>query len=143
MTEQLPGGTPPPTVWPTLRAKDARALIAFLVDVLGFEETAVFGDGDVVQHAQLSWPAGGGIMMGSERDTPDDIWKLPVGGFGAYAVAEDAAAVDAVHSRAVAAGADILRPPHTTDYGSYEVAVRDPEGNLWSIGTYRGEPRKG
>ena len=48
--------TPPPTVWPTLRATDARALIRFLVDVVGFEETAVYGEGDVVHHAELSWP---------------------------------------------------------------------------------------
>ena len=32
--------------------------------------------------------------------------------------------------------------PHDTDYGSRDFAVRDPEGNRWSFGTYRGEPRK-
>jgi uncharacterized glyoxalase superfamily protein PhnB len=31
---------------------------------------------------------------------------------------------------------------HDTDYGSRDFAVRDPEGNRWSFGTYRGEPRK-
>jgi uncharacterized glyoxalase superfamily protein PhnB len=29
------------------------------------------------------------------------------------------------------------------DYGSTGFTMRDPEGNLWSFGTYRGEPRKG
>ncbi len=33
--------------------------------------------------------------------------------------------------------------PHDTDYGSRDFAARDPEGNRWSFGTYRGEPRKG
>jgi uncharacterized glyoxalase superfamily protein PhnB len=28
---------------------------------------------------------------------------------------------------------------HDTDYGSREYMVRDPEGNLWSFGTYRPE----
>jgi len=28
--------------------------------------------------------------------------------------------------------------PHDTDYGARECALRDPEGNLWSFGTYRG-----
>jgi uncharacterized glyoxalase superfamily protein PhnB len=60
--------TPPPQVWPTLRARDARALIKFLVDAFGFEETAVYGEGDRVEHAQLSWPLGGGIMLGSARE---------------------------------------------------------------------------
>jgi len=31
----------------------------------------------------------------------------------------------------------------STDYGSHDFAARDPEGNRWSFGTYRGEPRKG
>jgi uncharacterized glyoxalase superfamily protein PhnB len=46
----------------------------------------------------------------------------------------------------VAAGAGrarvtVIRPLASTDYGSQEFAVRDPEGNQWSFGTYRGEPR--
>ena len=60
--------SPSPQVWPTLRARDARALIRFLVDAFGFEETVVYGDGDRVDHAQLSWPPGGGVMLGSVRD---------------------------------------------------------------------------
>ena len=36
---------PPPQVWPTLRARDTRALIRFLVHAFGFEETAVYGEG--------------------------------------------------------------------------------------------------
>jgi len=125
---------PPPQVWPTLRARDARALIRFLVDVVGFDETAVYGEGDDVHHAQLSWPPGGGIMLGSVRD---DAWALRPGTFGAYVVADD---IDALHERVTAAGADIIRKPEDTDYGSREFALRDPEGNLWSFGTYRGEP---
>ena len=45
--------------------------------------------------------------------------------------------------RARAAGAEIIAGPHDTDYGSRDFAARDPEGNRWSFGTYRGEPRKG
>ena len=48
---------------------------------------------------------------------------------------------DALYERVTAAGADIIRKPGDTDYGSREFALRDPEGNLWSFGTYRGEPR--
>jgi len=130
--------TPPPQVWPTLRARDARALIRFLVDAFGFEETLVVGDGDRVSHAQLAWPPGGGIMLGSASDAPDDPWPLRPGGFGAYAVTDDP---DALCARAVAAGAELVRDLNDTDYGSREFVVRDPEGNQWSFGTYRGEPR--
>src|SRR4051794_32122500 len=128
--------TPPPQVWPTLRATDARALIRFLVEAFGFEETAVYGDGDQVHHAQLSWPPGGGIMLGSARPSDGDPWPLQPGTFGAYVVTEEP---DALYARAVAAGAEVLREPYETDYGSRDFMVRDPEGNRWSFGTYRGE----
>ena len=61
------------------------------------------------------------------------------GTFGAYVVTDD---VDAVYQRAKAAGAEIIAEPHDTDYGSHDFAAADPEGNRWSFGTYRGEPRK-
>ena len=50
---------------------------------------------------------------------------------------------DELFARAAAAGAEVLMDLHDTDYGSRDFAVRDPEGNRWSFGTYRGEPRKG
>ncbi len=135
---------PAPQVWPTLRARDARSLIRFLVDAFGFEETVVYGDqpdgsGDVVVHAQLSWPEGGGVMLGSVREDPDDRWPVQAGSAGCYVVTADP---DGVHDRAAAAGAEITDPLHDTDYGSRDFAARDPEGNRWSFGTYRGEPRR-
>ena len=76
--------TPAPQVWPTLRARDALGLIRFLVEAFGFEETVVYADGDQVHHAQLSWPPGGGIMLGSARpDADGDRWPVQPGSFGA------------------------------------------------------------
>ncbi|HTS96372.1 MAG TPA: VOC family protein [Streptosporangiaceae bacterium] len=131
--------TPPPQVWPTLRARDARGLINFLADAFGFEETVVYGEGERVEHAQLSWPAGGGIMLGSAREE-EDSWPLRPGTLSAYVVTDEP---DGLFSRATAAGARVLRELHHTDYGSRDFAVLDPEGNQWSFGTYRGEPRAG
>jgi uncharacterized glyoxalase superfamily protein PhnB len=126
-------------VWPTLRARDARALIRFLVDGFGFEETAVYGEGDRVDHAELSWPPGGGIMLGSVRDSdPDAGGAVPPGSFAAYVVTDEP---DALFARAAAAGAEVVSELHETDYGSRDFAVRDPEGNYWSFGSYRGAPR--
>jgi uncharacterized glyoxalase superfamily protein PhnB len=34
------------------------------------------------------------------------------------------------------AGATVVRELEEMDYGSREYSVRDPEGNLWSFGTY-------
>jgi uncharacterized glyoxalase superfamily protein PhnB len=130
--------TPQPQVWPTLRARDARALIRFLVGAFGFEETVVYADGDMVHHAQLSWPEGGGIMLGSVRE--GQASATDPGAFGAYVVTDQP---DALYERARAAGAEITAEPHDTDYGSRDFSARDPEGNRWSFGTYRGEPRQG
>ncbi len=132
MTENT---APAPTVWPSLRAHDAHALIRFLVDAFGFEERVVYDEGDVVRHAELVWPEGGGVMLGSSSDDNSDI--TAPGGSSAYVVTSDP---DRLHDRAVAAGATVTRPLHDTDYGSRDFAAKDPEGNLWSFGTYRGHP---
>jgi uncharacterized glyoxalase superfamily protein PhnB len=126
-------------VWPSLRAHDAHGLIRFLVDAFGFEDTVVYADGDTVQHAQLSWPPGGGVMLGSARPGSDEAAAVPPGSFAAYVVTDEP---DALFARATAAGAKVLRELSDTDYGSRDFAVIDPEGNRWSFGTYRGEPRK-
>jgi uncharacterized glyoxalase superfamily protein PhnB len=131
---------PPPNVWPSLNARDARGLIAFLVEAFGFEEVVMYGDGDRVDHAELAWPLGGGVMLGSApADGSGAGFPLHVpGSFGCYVVTDDA---DALYQRATAAGAEVVREPNDTDYGSRDVGFRDPEGNRWSFGTYRGHPR--
>jgi uncharacterized glyoxalase superfamily protein PhnB len=130
--------TPPPQVWPTLMARDARAMIRFLVAAFGFEETVVYGEGDRVDHAELAWPPGGGIMLGSARDSDRGERPRQAGSFGVYAVTDEP---DALFARASAAGAKVVRELNDTDYGSREFAVSDPEGNHWSFGTYRGASR--
>ena len=125
-------------MWPTYRARDARALIRFLVTAFGFEETAVYADGEQVHHAELAWPLGGGIMLGSVPPadaTQPDNWPIIPGSGSAYVVTDDP---DALYARARQAGAEIVMELHDTDYGSRDFAARDPEGNRWSFGTYRG-----
>jgi uncharacterized glyoxalase superfamily protein PhnB len=134
MNEKIPA----PQVWPTLRARDGRALIKFLVEAFGFEETAVYADGDQVHHAELSWPEGGGVMLGSATDAADDPWPLRPGAFGAYVVTDRP---DELFGRATAAGATVVAGLQDTDYGSRDFTVTDPEGNRWSFGTYRGAAR--
>ncbi|MEU8923054.1 VOC family protein [Kitasatospora sp. NPDC048545] len=132
--------TPAPQVWPSLRATDAQALIRFLVEAFGFREVVAYGEGDFVAHAELAWPEGGGVMLGSDRESPEgaELWAGKPGGFTAYVVTADP---DAVHARAVAAGARITTAVHETDYGSRDFAAADPEGNHWYFGTYPGAPR--
>jgi uncharacterized glyoxalase superfamily protein PhnB len=48
--------------------------------------------------------------------------------------------VDAIHAKAVRAGAEITAELPDTDYGSHTFSPRDTEGNTLTIGTYRGAP---
>ena len=75
-------------------------------------------------------------MVGSVRD--DGRWPARPGAGGAYLVTDD---VEGVWKRVEAAGAEVLRPLHEPDHGGREFAVRDPEGNAWSVGDYAGAPR--
>jgi uncharacterized glyoxalase superfamily protein PhnB len=127
-----------PGAWPTLSYRNAEAALGYLVDVVGFTETVVHrGDADrPISHAELSWPDGGGIMFGSEPVEPR--WSGTAGGPGtatAYLSSDD---VEGIAARVTAAGWPVLRPLAETDYGSREFAFLDPEGNAWSVGTYRG-----
>ncbi|WP_181311153.1 VOC family protein [Nocardioides campestrisoli] len=125
-----------PTVWPAFQAHDPDLLIRTLV-ALGFEETAVYRDDDgIVQHSQLDWPEGGGVMLGCHK--PEGPFTQQPGTTSAYVVTTD---VDAVWQRAVDAG---LEPGKVEekDYGGREFRLSDPEGNQWSFGTYAGEPRR-
>lgn len=127
---------PAPTVWPTLQARDASALIDFLVETVGFVRTVVVPDGDQVAHAQLDWPEGGGVMLGSHQ--PGKDWTREPGTAGTYVVTDR---VDELFDRVKRAGATIVREVADQDYGNREFTIADPEGNLWSFGYYRGEPR--
>ena len=131
-------GIPAKTIWPALAYDDPLAAIRFLVDAFGFEERLVVpGEGEGgVAHAELVWPEGGGVMLGSANDG-GDISARPTGSSWAYVVTDEP---DRIHDRATAAGAKLLRELRDEDYGSRGFTVADPEGNVWSFGTYRGAP---
>ncbi|QCQ90346.1 VOC family protein [Rhodococcus sp. SGAir0479] len=122
-------------VWPALRYAKAREAIVFLVEAFGFEERAVHGEGERIDHAELAWPGGGGVMLGSAR--PDSaIADLPTGTGAVYLVTDDP---DGLYRRAVDAGANVVQGLKDEDFGSRGFTCRDPEGVFWSFGTYRGE----
>jgi uncharacterized glyoxalase superfamily protein PhnB len=121
------------TIYPSLRYHDARAAIDFLSEAYGFTEKAVHaGDDGVIHHAELSG-FGGIVMLGTEPEGGDPLWGSHAGQSWLYLSTDDP---DALHDRAVAAGAQVVRELQDTDYGSREFSTRDPEGNIWSFGTY-------
>jgi uncharacterized glyoxalase superfamily protein PhnB len=123
------------TVWPCVVYDDAVAAIAYLTGAFGFESRIVVADGDVVHHAELRWPEGGGIMLGSSGREESPFSRQPTGAASVYVVTDEP---DALYTRATGFGLEIIREMEDTDYGSRGFSVRDAEGNLWSFGTYRG-----
>ena len=125
------------TMFPFARYEDGQAAIDWLCEAFGFEKREVHAadDGTIV-HAELA--SGTGVFMLDSRREPVFGLKTAreVGAVtgGVYVHVED---VDAHYRRASAAGAEIVRELADTDYGSREYLARDPQGNLWSFGTYR------
>lgn len=127
-------------VWPTLVYREGQAALKFLTEGLGFtlvESYPGVAEGSIA-HAELSWPAGGGVMVSSrDRNSEENEFdRLADQLSSVYLVHDD---LDALLARAVAAGASVVRELREEDYGSHGFTVADPEGNYWSVGTYRGE----
>ncbi|MCY4488666.1 MAG: VOC family protein [Deltaproteobacteria bacterium] len=127
------------TLIPAIRYRDASAAIDWLCEAFGFERQLVVpGEGGVILHAQLVF-GNGMFMLGSARDDEFGRLQQPLEDTGApvsqsnYVIVSD---VDAHHSRAVAAGAEIVMAPEDQDYGGRLYSCRDPEGNLWNFGSY-------
>lgn len=129
------------TTIPCLRYRDAPAAIDWLVRAFGFEKKAVYPGADekTVAHAELTL-AGGMIMLGSIDNgselAPHMAMPSEVGGRNTqsvYLVVPDA---DAVYATARAAGAAVILDISNKDYGGRDFTCRDPEGHIWSIGTY-------
>jgi uncharacterized glyoxalase superfamily protein PhnB len=122
------------SIYPTYHYRDARAAIDFLERAFGFERQAVHeADDGTIQHAELRL-GDGLIMLGGTQDTEYARLAPPPGSGSVYIAVDD---VDALVERARAAGAEIVYGPKDQDYGSRDFTARDPEGNLWSFGTYR------
>lgn len=126
-----------PRIFPTLRYRDAKAMIEWLERAFGFVRHAVHEQDGQVVHAQLAFGSAI-LMLGSAHD--DEFGRHvapPQPGApqsqGVYVAVDD---VDAHHDRAVTAGADVVMALADQSYGSRDYSCRDPEGYVWSFGTY-------
>ena len=130
---------------PGIRYEDAPAAILFLCDAFGFLPHAIYPDEEdqqIIHHAQLLLD-GNMIMLGSAvpgdaRSRKVKMEAPPEEAEGVtmtlYVVVTD---VDAHCERARAHGAEIVDEPHDNDgYPGRGYAARDPEGHVWSFGSY-------
>lgn len=131
--------TPSGTMIPALKYADAPAAIEWLCRVLGFEKKLVVpGENNTIIHAQLQLGAGL-IMLGNSSDdeygkhikTPNEI--NGVNTQTPFVYIEE---IEAHYNNAVEQNADILIPLREEEYGGKYYLCKDPEGYLWSIGSY-------
>ena len=130
-----------PRIIPGMRYRDAAAAIHWLCEAFGFERHLVVpGENGRIEHAQLI--CGNGMIMlsslGKGDVEYDRLIKQPdeIGGAetqSPYVIVADA---DAHYARARAAGARIELEIKNEDYGGRGYTCRDPEGHVWSFGTY-------
>lgn len=97
------------------------------------------GENGTILHAQLTF-GNGMIMLASaaRNDTEYARLVVPPETRGTvtqtvYVVVEDA---DAVYAQARQAGCEIVMALKDEDYGGRGFTCRDPEGHIWSFGTY-------
>lgn len=130
-------------VIPCLRYSNAPAVIDFLCDAFGFTRHAVYpdeADPAIIHHAQLVL-GDGMVMLGSVKDMEGEslyTWSTVryLGGITGcvYVVVADPDA-HCLHARN--AGAVVVDEPHDNPgYPGRGYTALDPEGNVWSFGSY-------
>ncbi len=127
------------TVIPCLRYRDAPAAIDWLCKALGFEKQFVVPGGNgTIAHAQLSF-GNGMVMLGSVVDSEfGRLMKQPdeIAGAGTQSIYVVVSDPDDVHRRANSAGAVIVIDIKNEDHGGRSFTCRDPEGHLWTFGSF-------
>jgi PhnB protein len=118
---------------PYLCAKDAAAAIAFYQEAFGATETSRMSDGGKVAHAELAIN-GASIFLSDEYPEIDVLSPQSLGGSPVtlHLTVPD---VDAMVERAVAAGAQLLRPVADQFHGHRNGKLKDPFGHIWMIST--------
>jgi uncharacterized glyoxalase superfamily protein PhnB len=137
---------PAPPGWPRISSAifydDAAHAIDWLCEAFGFEvRLRVEGEGGRIEHSELTF--GDGLNMvgstGGKSSRPDGIpCKSPqaLGGQNTQCLCVCVDDADAHAAHAAAAGATILEPPATTNYGEEYFTdrgyrARDLEGHQW------------
>jgi uncharacterized glyoxalase superfamily protein PhnB len=119
------------SISPVLHYSDLAKASEFLQEAFGFvEKVAHKGPDGAPVFVELTLEdCTIGIGGTGEPGSPFDLGPTAV-----YAAIDDP---DAMHARAVKAGAEIVMELTDQDYGSRDFAARDLEGNVWCFGTYR------
>jgi PhnB protein len=124
-----------PRLSPYLCVDGAAAAIAFYAQVFGAKARMRLDAPDgTVAHAELA--IGESVVM--LGDPFPGMGFQPPGAFGGTPVTLHLYVpdVDATVAMALAAGAELVRPPGNQFYGDRTATLRDPFGHVWSLATH-------
>jgi uncharacterized glyoxalase superfamily protein PhnB len=122
-------------IYPCLTYRDPAAAVEWLVRVFGFEQRmAAPGPDGTIVHAELTFGTGV-IMLGAAQ--AEKGWvsplDLPAVNQTVCVYVEDPRAH---YERAKAAGAEMVIDFMEYEYGGAGYTAKDPEGQVWTFGSY-------
>lgn len=125
---------------PNISYKDPEKALRFLKDAFGFSEHSVYRDDkNNIQHGQLIF--GNAMIMISHADNESEFGEFTrtsseIGNYNTqtpYIIIED---VDSHYKNAKVNGAEIIMDIKDEGYGGRGYSCKDPEGYIWSFGSY-------
>lgn len=123
------------TVTPYLIVRDAERALAFYRQAFGARETLrLEGPGGRIGHAEIKL-GDSTVMLADECPEMRARSPLALGGTPVHLLlyVED---VDAQMERAVATGAQVIRPVKDQFYGDRSGTLYDPFGHMWTVATH-------
>lgn len=124
---------------PSMRYKNAPEAIKWLCEAFGFKENLIVpGEKNTIEHAQLTY-GNAMIMLGSVKDNEFDKYlKTPqeLDGINTQTPYIIVPEIDKHYENALLHGAKIILEIKDEDYGGRGYTCCDPEGYLWSFGSY-------
>jgi uncharacterized glyoxalase superfamily protein PhnB len=113
---------PSATIIPELGYADVPAAAAWLCDALGFRERL-----RIANHRIQLTLGDGALVVIEGPGTPDPSHA------SAHVVMLRVEDIDTLFARALARGAEALRPPADYPYGERQCTLRDPGGHVWTL----------
>ena len=128
----------------TLAVADLDRALTFYRDGLGFQTQGVIGtewvgDDSTPAGATVVFELRGGLLLALyprtdlAKDANVSLAPPTPGEFSIGHLVASKTDVDALLSRAQAAGAAVADPPHDRPWGIYSGYFRDPDGHLWEV----------
>ena len=123
------------SIQPYLMFQDTRAAIDFYQRAFGAKERLCMKSSEGrIQHAEVE--IGNSVLMMADENAAIEAWSITHFGGSPVSFLIYTEDCDAMHQRALAAGATSTREPADQPYGDRMAGVRDPFGYRWFLATH-------